>query len=72
MADQGCQHANKTSCLGSHHVTVEILLAKWKKTKSVEEEMLFPSFIRGITNIKNKQTGEYKILVLFPIYCLQE
>lgn len=47
-------------------MTAEILLAKWKKTKSVEEEMLFPGFIRGITNIKNKQTGEYKILVVFP------
>jgi len=48
-------------------VAAEILLAKWKKTKSVEEEMLFPSFMRGILNIKNKQTGEYKILLVFPI-----
>lgn len=45
-------------------MTAEILLAKWKKTKSVQEEMLFPSFIRGITNIENKQTGDYKILVV--------
>lgn len=27
--------------------------------------MLFPSFMRGITNIENVWTGEYKILVVF-------
>lgn len=43
----------------------EILLAKWKKTESFEEEVLFPSFIRRITNNNNERTGEYKTLSVF-------